>query len=97
MTATTQLTTPSSQHSQSISGKVQDYLWNWQGQQVQVVYETLGQGTPVLLLPSFSTVSTRGEMAGVASLLAAQFQVIAIDWPGFGQSSRLHQDYKPAL
>lgn len=78
-------------------GEVQEYLWTWQGQQLRVVYETLGQGTPVLLLPAFSTVSTRGEMAGLAKLLSPQFQVVAVDWLGFGQSSRLPLDYRPQL
>jgi hypothetical protein len=41
---------------------VGEYIWNWQGQPIRVAYETLGEGTPVLLLPAFSTVSTRGEM-----------------------------------
>lgn len=77
--------------------EVKEYLWNWQGQQLQIVYETLGQGTPVLLLPAFSTVSTRGEMAKLAELLSAQFQAVAVDWPGFGQSTRLPLDYQPAL
>lgn len=78
-------------------GEVKEYLWTWQGQQLRIVYETLGQGTPVLLLPAFSTVSTRGEMAGLAKLLSPHFQVVAVDWLGFGQSSRLPLDYRPQL
>ncbi|MCL1469082.1 alpha/beta hydrolase [Argonema antarcticum A004/B2] len=81
----------------AIGGVRQEYLWNWQGQQLRVVYETIGQGTPVLLLPAFSTVSTRLEMAGLAKLLASKFQVIALDWPGFGESSRPRLDYTPDL
>ena len=65
---------------------IREYFWNCQGQQIRVVYETLGQGTPVLLLPAFSTVSTRGEMQPLAQLLASQFQTVALDWPGFGES-----------
>ncbi len=80
-----------------IGGVVEEYLWNWEGQQLRVIYETLGQGTPVLLLPAFSTVSTRSEMRGIAELLAPQFRVVAVDWPGFGQSSRPPLDYCPAL
>ncbi|MBW4621245.1 MAG: alpha/beta hydrolase [Cyanosarcina radialis HA8281-LM2] len=81
----------------SLGGQTQEYLWHWQGQPVRVVYETVGQGTPVLLLPAFSTVSTRAEMAGLAKLLAPKFQVIGLDWPGFGQSDRLPLDYQPAI
>jgi len=44
-----------------------------------VVYETLGEGKPVLLLPAFSTVSTRGEMRGIAERLSSQFQVLTLD------------------
>lgn len=78
-------------------GEVKEYPWTWEGQQLRVVYETLGQGTPVLLLPAFSTVSTREEMAGLAKLLSPQFQVVAVDWIGFGQSSRPPLDYQPTL
>ncbi len=76
---------------------VQNYLWNWQGQALTVVYETLGTGTPVLLLPAFSTVSTRDEMRGIAERLSSQFQAVTLDWPGFGQSDRLPVEYQPAL
>ncbi|MCU0533581.1 MAG: alpha/beta hydrolase [Hydrococcus sp. Prado102] len=81
----------------TIGGTINQFIWNWQGQSVTVVYETLGQGTPVLMLPAFSTVSTRAEMASIARSLSSQFQAIALDWPGFGQSDRLSLDYQPIL
>jgi pimeloyl-ACP methyl ester carboxylesterase len=80
-----------------IGGNICKFAWNWQNQEVSIVYETLGNGSPVLLLPAFSTVSTRSEMAGIAQLLAPHFQVFAVDFPGFGDSSRLPFDYQPAL
>ncbi|MBV8886778.1 MAG: alpha/beta hydrolase [Chroococcidiopsidaceae cyanobacterium CP_BM_RX_35] len=80
-----------------IGGSVKQYLWHYQGQQFPVVYETLGQGTPLLLLPAFSTVSGRSEMRGLAERLAPQFQVFALDWLGFGQSARPALHYQPAL
>ncbi len=80
-----------------LAGNVNEYVWAWAGQQLPVIYETLGQGPPVLLLPAFSTVSTRAEMRGLAERLASQFQVTALDWPGFGQSPRPPLDYRPAL
>lgn len=80
-----------------ISGVVHNYLWTWEGQPLTVVYETLGEGTPVLLLPAFSTVSTRGEMRGIAERLSSQFQVVALDWPGFGESDRLPIKYSSTL
>lgn len=78
-------------------GVVQEYLCNWENQQLRVVYETLGKGSPLLLLPSFSSVSTRSEVGELAKLLAANFQVVAIDWPGFGQSSRPSLNYRPEI
>ncbi|MDZ7962848.1 MAG: alpha/beta hydrolase [Aulosira sp. DedQUE10] len=78
-------------------GVVQEFIWNWENQSLRVVYETLGQGSPLLLLPAFSTVSTREEMGELARLLAPHFQVVAVDWPGFGESSRPSLDYRPEL
>ncbi|MBW4645678.1 MAG: alpha/beta hydrolase [Goleter apudmare HA4340-LM2] len=78
-------------------GVVEEYFWNWENQQLRVVYETVGQGVPLLLLPAFSTVSSRGEMGGLARLLAPYFQVVAVDWPGFGESARPSLDYSPAV
>ncbi len=97
MAAIAKFTPLSASKASCFGGEVKEYLWTWQGQQLRVVYETLGQGTPVLLLPAFSTVSTRGEMALLAKLLSPQFQVVAIDWLGFGQSDRLPLDYRPVL
>ncbi|AFY32930.1 alpha/beta fold hydrolase [Calothrix sp. PCC 7507] len=78
-------------------GVIKDYFWNWENQQLRVVYETTGEGSPLLLLPAFSSVSTRVEMGELAQLLAPHFQVVAVDWPGFGESSRPSLDYNPAL
>jgi len=89
---------PSPSTSHGIGGTVQKYLWNWQNQTVKAVYETLGQaGETVLLLPAFSTVSTRAEMRGLAERLAPSFQVVVLDWLGFGESDRLPIDYRPEL
>jgi pimeloyl-ACP methyl ester carboxylesterase len=73
------------------------YQWQWQGQPVTVAYESIGSGAPLLLLPSFSTVSSRTEMSGLAHLLSPQFQVTSLDFPGFGDSSRSKLDYSPPL
>ena len=80
-----------------IGGQVQIYSWQWQGRSLTVVYEACGDGQPILLLPAFSTVSTRAELAGLAHRLASRFQAIALDWPGFGESSRLPVAYEPEM
>lgn len=81
----------------NIGGAIHEYTWNYQNQSVRVVYEILGNGTPVLLLPAFSTVSMRSEMSGIAKQLSPHFQTIAVDFPGFGDSSRPALDYQPAI
>lgn len=96
MTTPTQTSTITSTTTE-IGGLIQQYLWNYQDQQFPIIYETLGQGHPVLLLPAFSTVSTRAEMAELAKLLASQFQVVVVDWLGFGQSARPTLDYRPEI
>ncbi|NJO79506.1 MAG: alpha/beta hydrolase [Cyanobacteria bacterium RM1_2_2] len=80
-----------------IGGIVREFLWHWQKQPVTVSYEILGEGKPILLLPAFSSVSTRGEMRRLAEQLAEGFQVVAVDWVGFGQSSRPAFRYTPAI
>jgi len=88
---------PSSSPQSQLGGTVQTYGWQWQGQSLTVTYETVGEGDPVLLLPAFSTVSNRAELKDLAAGLAPQFQITALDWPGFGESDRLPLDYNPAL
>jgi pimeloyl-ACP methyl ester carboxylesterase len=73
------------------------YTWQWQGEPVDIVYDIRGEGEPILLLPALSTVSSRGEMFELASLLASQFQVITVDFPGFGAADRPKLDYAPPL
>lgn len=94
MTQTTDLTKI---NSRNYPAAVQKYLWNWKETQIEVIYETRGRGNPVLLLPAFSTVSTREEMRPLAEFLAPEFQVVSLDWPGFGESSRPRTDYQPQL
>jgi pimeloyl-ACP methyl ester carboxylesterase len=74
-----------------------DYTWQGQGKPVRVTYETAGDGLPVLLLPAFSTVSTREELYGILEHLAPEFRAIALDWPGFGDSDRLPLEYHADL
>ncbi|MEM8638217.1 MAG: alpha/beta hydrolase [Cyanobacteria bacterium P01_G01_bin.54] len=79
------------------TNSTQQYTWQWQGQSLQIAYESLGNGPPLLLLPPFSTVSTRAEVAPLAKLLAQNYQAITLDWPGFGDSDRPPIAYQPEL
>lgn len=80
-----------------IGGILQEYGWSWQGKPVTAIYEVLGEGQPILLLPAFSSVSTRSELKELAQILANKYQVIALDWIGFGQSARPAIKYSPNL
>jgi pimeloyl-ACP methyl ester carboxylesterase len=80
-----------------IGGSVHEFRWAWKGNPIRVAYGVLGEGAPVLLLPAFSTISSRTEMSRLAEHLAERFQVFAVDLPGFGESDRPAVDYKPAL
>jgi len=80
-----------------IGGETQTFSWVWQHQTYRIAYESRGNGSPLLLLPAFSTVSSRLEMRGLADCLSPYFQVVALDWLGFGQSSRPPVNYQPAL
>lgn len=71
------------------------YTWQWQNHTLNIATETLGSGPSVLLLPAFSTVSTRAELATLAQALAPHFQVTLLDWPGFGDSDRPSLSYQP--
>src|SRR5262249_26512383 len=53
---------------------------------LQVFVKTLGRGQPVLCLHAFPTSSY--DYSRVAPLLAAEFQLIFLDYPGFGFSSK---------
>ncbi|MEL6439874.1 MAG: alpha/beta hydrolase [Cyanobacteria bacterium J06621_8] len=92
----TQATLPTLNNS-NIGGTKDSYGWNFENQQYQVVYETVGAGTPLLFLPAFSTVSSRTEMSGLAQMLGSSYQVTVLDWLGFGESQRPPVDYNPAL
>ncbi|MBW4527656.1 MAG: alpha/beta hydrolase [Phormidium tanganyikae FI6-MK23] len=80
-----------------IGGTVREHHWSWKGKPLTLVYEMMGEGKPILLLPALSSVSSRSEMRGLAKQLADNYQVYAIDWVGFGDSSRPSIQYTPAL
>lgn len=77
--------------------QTQNYLWQWQNQAFEIAYDRHGQGSPILFLPAFSTVSSRQEWAAAIRQLAPQHQVTALDWPGFGDSSKPPVAYNPVF
>jgi pimeloyl-ACP methyl ester carboxylesterase len=85
------------QTSVSPAEPVLTYEWQWENQTIKVAYARRGQGVPVLLLPAFSTVSSRREWDGVIQVLARFYEVTTVDWPGFGESSRPNVTYNPVL
>ncbi len=90
-------TVSSTSTSARIGGVVEQFVWNREDQDFRIVYESLGQGSPVLLFPAFSTVSMRSEMSGIAKRLSSEYKAVAVDFPGFGDSGRPKADYGPAL
>lgn len=81
----------------AISGSIREFQWKWKNKSVTVTYEVLGEGKPILMLPAFSSVSSREEMRGLAAELAQSYQVVLLDWVGFGQSDRPWFNYQPKL
>jgi pimeloyl-ACP methyl ester carboxylesterase len=74
------------------------FQWEDRGRPIKVAYETLGTGGAVLLLPAFSTVSSREGMRPLADHLAARgCSCVLVDWPGFGDSTRGRLGYGPRL
>lgn len=75
----------------------QTYEWHWLNQTLTIAYDRWGEGSPILLLPAFSTVSSRQEWKTAAQVLAAAHQVTCLDWPGFGASSKAAIAYSPVF
>ena len=73
------------------------FQWQWQQRKISVTYETQGQGEPVLVLPAFSTVSSRHELQALITPLLNDFSITTLDWPGFGDSDRRNFNYGPSL
>lgn len=93
----TTATNSTQQLNSGIGGKNDHYNWHFLGKQYRIVYETIGQGNPVLILPAFSTVSSRTEMKGIAQILANQYRVTVLDWLGFGESECPPVNYNQSL
>ena len=84
-----------------IGASTATFEWAWNGKPVAVGYDVHGRdhaaGGTVVLLPAFSTVSTRDEMRPLAERLAPDVRTIVPDWPGFGAGRHSTLHHEPAL
>jgi hypothetical protein len=69
--------------------------WSWQDKTIEVGGDSQGKGSPVLMLPARSSISTRTEMRPLAEQLASAFTTISVDWPGFGDKPRPSVAWNP--
>jgi pimeloyl-ACP methyl ester carboxylesterase len=69
--------------------------WFWQDRDIVLGLDEAGSGPLLLLLPALSSISTRAEMHPLMERLAAQFRVVALDWPGFGAAPRPYLRWSP--
>jgi pimeloyl-ACP methyl ester carboxylesterase len=81
-----------------IANSTQIYDWRWEKTAISIAYETIGAaGSPVLLLPALSTISSRDEMRELGTLLSLNHKVYILDWVGFGESDRPKLKYEPKV
>ncbi len=73
------------------------YSWQWRGREVPIAYDGRGEGQSLLLLPAFSSISTRAELQRLAVELAQHYRVLTLDWVGFGESARPAGRSRPAI
>ncbi|WOD39732.1 alpha/beta fold hydrolase [Nodosilinea sp. E11] len=83
--------------STGVGSETRYYPWRWQGREVALAYDVQGEGQTLLLLPAFSSISTRAELDGLAQGLAQRYRVITLDWVGFGESARPAGCSRPAI
>ena len=81
----------------AMGGETGMFGWSWEGTPVSTGCDTRGEGETVLLLPAFSTVSTRAEMAPLAARLGPGFRTVTPDWPGFGSGRHPRLPHGPDL
>ena len=80
-----------------IETSAQIYDWRWEQQAISIAYEMMGTGSPILLLPALSTISSRDELRELGKLLSTNHQVYILDWVGFGESDRPKIKYEPKV
>jgi len=77
------------------AAKAKNITWTWSGRAVEVTMDRLGTGPTLLLLPAMSSISTRKEMSPLQVQLASTYEVISVDWPGFGDGPKPAVDWRP--
>jgi pimeloyl-ACP methyl ester carboxylesterase len=60
------------------------FAWEADGHRLGIGVDRFGAGPPLLMLPAPSSICTRAELRPLAGELAAAFEVVVPDWPGFG-------------
>jgi pimeloyl-ACP methyl ester carboxylesterase len=71
--------------------------WSWRGKTIRLGSTEGGSGRIILLLPAFSSISTRHEMRPLQERLAREYSTFCIDWPGFGNEARPQIDWTPEV
>jgi pimeloyl-ACP methyl ester carboxylesterase len=69
--------------------------WNWRGAAIRLGVDSSGTGPTLLILPAFSSISTRHEMRPLAEQLSPRYSTVCVDWPGFGDRARPQVDWTP--
>ena len=75
----------------------QEISWEADGKQIRIGITRYGDGPVMLMLPAFSSISTRTELWPLQELLGQHFSTVAIDWPGFGTLPRPKVNWHPEL
>lgn len=75
----------------------QEISWEADGHPIRIGVTRYGRGPVMLMLPAFSSISTRTELWPLQELLGEHFSTVSIDWPGFGTLPRPKVDWRPDL
>jgi pimeloyl-ACP methyl ester carboxylesterase len=60
---------------------------------IQMKWEGKREKPPMLMLPALSTVSRSDEWQHFKAIVTDKYQLITIDWPGFGESDKIDIHY----
>ena len=75
----------------------QEISWDADGHPNRIGITLNGHGPLNLILPAYSSISTRTELWPLQELLGEHFSTVSIDWPGFGNLPRPKVDWRPEL